>query len=106
MTAMMKNIDSVINSLTTHGVDLNSFRQKVADLHEEVTYLQYEEDYQGTLKEALNDLFIDLEVDYDKELLAAYQHCLYWNQDGKSWIVSLPTWKQVLEYYLRRYCFR
>ena len=106
MTAMMKNINSVINSLTTHGVDINTFKKKVNDLHEEVTYLQYESDYKGTLKEALNDLFIDLEVDYDKELLAAYQHCLYWNQDGKSWIVCLPTWRRVLEYYLRRYCFR
>ena len=102
----MKNIDSVINSLTTHGVDLNSFRQKVADLHEEVTYLQYEEDYQGTLKEALDSLFIDLEGFYNPDLLAAYQRVLYWKQDGKEWIVCLPTWKQVLEQYLKRYCFR
>ena len=106
MTAMMKNIDSVIRTLVNHKVDINNFKKRVAELHEEVTFLQYEEDYKGTLKEALNDLFIDLEVDYDKELLAAYQHTLYWNQDGKSWIVCLPTWRQVLEYYLRRYCFR
>ena len=106
MTAMMKNIDSLVNSLSTHGVDIKSFRQKVSALHEEVTYLQYKEDYKGTLREALDRLFVDLESDYDKELLAAYQHVLYWNQDGKSWIVCLPTWRQVLEYYLRRYCFR
>ena len=106
MTAMMKNINAVVNSLSAHGVDIRTFKTKVNELHEEVTYLQYESDYKGTLKEALNDLFIDLEVDYDKELLAAYQHTLYWNQDGKSWIISLPTWRQVLEYYLRRYCFR
>ena len=106
MTAMMKNIDIVIKSLSTHGVDINTFKKKVNELHEEVTYLQYESDYKGTLKDALDNLFIDLEEDYTKELLAAYQHTLYWKQDGKTRIVCLPTWKQVLEYYLRRYCFR
>ena len=106
MTAMMKNINAVVRTLTSHGINLNTFKQKVSDLHEEVVYVQYELDYKGTLKKALDELFVDLEPDYDKYLLAAYQHCLYWNQDGKSWIVCLPTWRQVLEYYLRRYCFR
>ena len=106
MTSMMKNMNSMINALASHGVDLNTFKKKVADLHEEVVYVQHELDYKGTLKNALDELFIDLESDYSKELLAAYQHSLYWNQDGKSWMVCLPTWRQVLEQYLRRYCFR
>ena len=106
MTAMMKNLNNMISALASHGVDLDTFKQNVSELHEEVIYVQYELDYKGTLKEALDELFVNLEPDYNKELLAAYQHTLYWNQDGKSWIVCLPTWRQVLEYYLRRYCFR
>ena len=106
MTAMMKNIDVVIRTLASRGIDLSTFKQKVFNLHEEVVYIQHELDYKGTLKNALDELFIDLEEDHNKELLAAYQHSLYWNQDGKSWMVCLPTWKQVLEQYLRRYCFR
>ena len=106
MTAMMKNINIVVRTLASHGVNLNTFKQKVFDLHEEVVYVQHELDYKGTLKEALDRLFVDLEPDYSKELLAAYQHSLYWKQDGREWLVCLPTWKQVLEQYLRKYCFR
>ena len=106
MTSMMKNINIITNFLTTHEVDIATFKQRVAELHEEVTYLQYESEYKGTLKEALDSLFIDLEGFYNPDLLAAYQRVLYWKQDGKEWIVCLPTWKQVLEQYLKRYCFR
>lgn len=109
MTAMMKNMTSTINALTNHNVDLATFRNKKQKIDWELGELQYSSELWGnrTWKQVVEDTIWNMGATdgISDELAIAYQKACWWKQDGQEWIFQFPRWTDVLEQYLKRYCF-
>lgn len=100
MNAMMKNMDSTIKAMNINGIDLNNFKSRKWELDEEIQYLQWEADYEGTLGEAFEDLFWKLEAEYDPDLLQAYKKAC-WVKNGDEWYLIIPSWTDVLVQFMK-----
>ena len=108
MNAIMKNMNTIINTFINNNIDLNIFKAKKALIDESLSELLYDYNswrghtWEWVIEDTLNDMVSEGTI--SDEMRYSYLKSCWWGK-GENALFQFPTWKEVLGQFLKRFCF-